>query len=293
MKKRAIVFGNCQAAAIAAILADHEPFFDRFEITRTRAVHVLQPDEREKLLADAAECDLLIHQPVSDAYQPASTARLISVLNPLAEAVSFPVCWFDAYFPDMTYLNSSGGKATTDLFDYHSRVFFFAYRAGMTTDEATSLYSDDLASPSTLEAIVRRNLQALAKREEQLSVKISGFIERNYRDKCLFFTINHPTGHLLYFVVDAILRNLGLDTLSSEVKRKHATALGAFRWQAAPSIYRGLELSFSGQGFFTSKAIHLDTRSAAKHYYEFYDAHPNVVEANSNLPTNGLCVPTS
>lgn len=117
MKKRAIVFGNCQASAISRVLGDHPHFSQRFEIIPTPAVHVLTLKQREKLLSDVAECDLLIHQPVSDVYHPASTALLISSLNPCAKAISFPVCWFDGYFPDMTYLKASGGRASTELFD--------------------------------------------------------------------------------------------------------------------------------------------------------------------------------
>jgi hypothetical protein len=293
MPEKAILFGNCQAYAMASILSDHKPFTDRFSIIKTKAVHALSPPDREKLLRDVEGADLFIHQPVSDVYRPASTERLLSALRPAAKAISFPVSWFDAYFPDMTYLKAAGKKATTPLFDYPSRIFIHAYRAGRQAAGAAEIYSRlDLYDPQSLEEIARKNVTTLRAREQRLDIKIASYVETNFREKCLFFTINHPTGHLLYFKINAILRLLGIEQLAPEVKRKHSSILGAFRWKACPSAYRGLRLGFAGQPFFTSHNQHLNDTEMAEHYYSFYDADPALVEVNAGLGAHNMRLPT-
>jgi hypothetical protein len=127
-KKPAVIFGNCQAAAIARVLADHTPFTARYEILPCRAVHVLTAPEKASLQKAVASAELFIHQPVSDIYAPASTSALLAALSPEAEALSFPVCWFDGYFPDMVTLKGP----TTGRFAmaYHSRLFFTPISTG-------------------------------------------------------------------------------------------------------------------------------------------------------------------
>ena len=288
-KRKAIIFGNCQAAAVATILGAHDEFRDQFEIVPVRSVHALTMPERERLLVEAQEADLLIHQPVSNVYQPASTENLLAAVNPEAPIISFPVCWFDGYFPDMVQLKTNGAKAESILFPYHSRVMFYAYLAGLKTGDAAAIYNaPKLYTEAFLHENVAKNLRNLRTRETDLDIKIADFIEQHYRYKRLFFTFNHPTGHVLFFIVDDILRRLNLSPFGPEAKRKFGSLLGRHRWQDSPSVVRELQLQFSQASTFLARQERLSAVAFAEHYFRSYDDNPALVSANTSLPRNGL-----
>jgi hypothetical protein len=138
-----------------------------------------------------------------------------------------------------------------------------------------------------LAEIVERNIDVAGQREASLDVKISKFISDNFRSKCLFFSINHPTGHLLYYVISSILRRLELPELDVSIRRKHATILGSYRWAASPSVYAGLELGFDGADFFYAEGRRLSVEKFARSSFDFYDRNPDLVAANAKLPVNG------
>lgn len=285
-KGRAVFFGNCQAPALQRILGDHEPFAAAYDIVPMRAVHVLTVDEKTALLEAVTGADLVIHQPVGAAYEPATTENIVKALKPGAQSITFPVFWFDGYAPEQVYLR---GKINGQLLmDYHSRIIFAGYLRGMTPSQvAEASERPDLYSPDSLTANVAANIKRLGDREAKLDIRVAPFIAENYRARNLFFTFNHPTGWLLYHVVDQMLGLLGLPTLGVEVKKKHAAALGGYRWRGISSVYAGLRLAFPPPTTFVRGPKVWDVEAFATDWYRFYDQNPDLVSTHANVSLNG------
>lgn len=268
---------------INEIEAAHDAFLERFEITPIKAVHALSLVERQHLLEQAESVGLLVHQPVADGYAPASTNSVTGRLNANAKTISFPVLWFDGYTPDMVSLKQSG-SALKFPSNYHSRVIANAYAAGYSALEAAQLFdAPEFVAPEVPLEIANNSIGTLARRESELDIHVSKYIEDNFREKRLFFTFNHPTGWLLYHVADEILSRLGLPPLPADVKRQFGNILGRDRWPDLLSVHRGLELQFERCSLYRNTSGTLDIAAMCESYYRFYDQDRSAINTSLRL----------
>src|SRR4051794_7429792 len=76
-RKKFGVFGNCQATAIASILADHEPFVSQFEIIPITPVYLMNAADLAALRNQMERFDVFLSQDVSGHYSPADARSLI------------------------------------------------------------------------------------------------------------------------------------------------------------------------------------------------------------------------
>ncbi|HBV97879.1 MAG: hypothetical protein JL50_07680 [Peptococcaceae bacterium BICA1-7] len=71
-----------------------------------------------------------------------------------------------------------------------------------------ALADENFYSYAFLKKNLEDSLNELAAREEYLHVKVADFIRNNYRDKYLFYTVNHPGDYVSRYVSRAILKKL-------------------------------------------------------------------------------------
>jgi len=286
--KKAIIFGNCQAAAVSRLLQQHTEFSKKYRIIATKMVHAMKMEDRNRLLDDAAKCDLLIHQPVAQSYAPATTKNLLDALPQDAQQISFPVCWFDGYFPDQFTLKQKRGEQVAQKNPYHSRVIFLAYINGLTLEQTVKLFFDDLYERSFLEKNVENCIDRLIDREKQTTISISGNIRKNFRYRSLFFTFNHPTGWVLFPITDNILELLSLPPLPVAVRRKNSNALSTYLWHQRYDVRKGLQLKFPRPKHFKTMSELQSVFLFANSCFEFYDKNYKLVSANEDFDRNGL-----
>ena len=260
----AIVFGNCQAGHIQHILKAHEPFASRFEVLDTPAVHVMKAAQKAEMLERAASASLVIHQPVSNVYAPADTETLVAATA--AQLVSFPVLWFDAYFPD---IRASKIKGTS--LPYESTIIRDGFSSGKTPEDvAKTMVSDDLYDERAVVKSFNSNIQRLEERERDLDIKISTFVQNSFQQHRLFHTNNHPTDALLFWVIDQILERLEIAPLSDQVKQQHANRMDLYQWYDPPAVRRHLKLAFPAMPTFYHRGKHHSVESFAALHFENY-----------------------
>lgn len=63
----------------------------------------------------------------------------------------------------------------------------------------------------------RRQIEKLRKREEKCDIKISDYIENNYREKQLFYDPNHPTNKVIYEKGRQIMSVLDLNIVKNKL----------------------------------------------------------------------------
>lgn len=261
-------FGNCQAGAISQILKDH---LKNDEIISFKAVHTMTHQDKIEFLEKIKDLDILIHQPISDVYTPISTDKILSSIEK-DKSILFPVIYFSTYFMDITYLkNTQGATDRTFLSDYHSRIILSAFVHGLKKNDIQNAFKEKtFFSKESILNDLKTTIDTLRERE------------KNFDNYNLFFTFNHPTGHLLYYVVDQILKKLGKHELSTELKQKYARALGNVHWKTVESIKETLQLKFSETKDFyiNNKLYSLD--EFIDESYRFYSDNPQLVENNKS-----------
>jgi len=260
------VFGNCQAGIISQILMEQLP---NDEIIAFKAVHTMSKEDRLLFLEEIKYLDVLLHQPVSEVYSPISTEKILSIIDN-KKSIIFPVIYFSPYFMDITYLkNSYGATDRTFVSDYHSRIIMSAFYHGLESDSIIQAFnSDSFFSKKSVLNNFDISLHTLKEKEKVCDITISHLIEKNYDKKNLFFTFNHPTGYLVYYVVNKFLSLINKTELNNKMTVK--------------SIETSLGLKFnSTKDFYMDKKVYsLD--EFIKISYEFYKDNYDLVKLNEN-----------
>ncbi len=250
MKKVCIIYSNCQNRLLAKYLHKSKEFNQKYTIKRYRA-HLLMrkgatiPD---KVLKQA---ELFIYQPVKNIHGISSSEYLLSRLSRNCQCISFPSIYFTGYFPQYcrnpvpqtSNINYPGG-----IIPHGDANIITMLKQGFKEKEIiTKLCDPNFYSQKFLLLNLQQTLEELARRESELTIKISNFIRVNYRDYYLFHTQNHPSDILGVYVANQILKQIHLPTLGNELSFNNPSVdvLNHIQLPIYPSVIKNLELTFA------------------------------------------------
>lgn len=235
-----VVWGNCQAAPIAALLTEPlqahgwgvRPIAPVFEIDATGLADV------HELMARAA---VLVTQPVRDEYSiPGCGSAQLSALMTAADArvVTIPVTYDSSAFPyEVNAHRGDGARIDAPLTDYHDLRTIVAAERGLDVDAALEWW------PAPTHAMVRTNAEAsqaeLRRRETELDVKASDLLNRP-----AMFTLSHPNNAVLAEIARRVLLALGID---GDVEVPEREFLGARRAPVERAVVEALDWPDSAQ----------------------------------------------
>lgn len=212
-----IVFsGNCQAQTLSQMahylgleveIITPPPVFD-VPAFSSKAV-------RDEILS----ADFIFAQRVSEDYvvdyiRPSSLREIAPDRN-----LIWPNIYFDGYFPGVRYMYAgTGEKVTGPLSDYHFDQIEKSWRSGATIDEAWQAFMSDELPSETSSSPAESSIAMLRERESSCDITMSDFIEENFAVEKLFYSMNHPSNHLLFEALSRMLRHsktgLSLEGLS-------------------------------------------------------------------------------
>ncbi len=207
----ALVFGNCQAEALRRILVTHPSFAENYQLLRIPAVHEISSRELSLIQSRLPDVEVFVGQQVKNDYRNLhlGTEQLVAGLSPSAHVLLYPVAYFEGMFPFHVYLNRPGNPLaeSAPITDYHDLRTIYAASQGW--DVATTLrrLAELELDPAWVQDNADRSLQELAKRETQLTAKLSETIRKNPTTS--FNTINHPVNDLITEVARQLLDHLG------------------------------------------------------------------------------------
>lgn len=242
-----LILANCQSAALASILekvigADGLPVFSIIPIKPTYELTVEDCPYLEQCLQ---QCDVLLYQPhvgadggwrTSDQWLEQTTAK----------AFSFQSLYFSAYNPELTYLRDKINRHLNEGFvDYHDKRIVKLFLAGYSNKEITSSYQEIQPFLADVESFYQETLAEMKTREleQRLNIKVSSFVEQNFRTTRLFYTYNHPANAVLYEVIRQLLLLLGQDELVVPKIKQELLRFDVF--PIADKVREGLCLTFN------------------------------------------------
>jgi hypothetical protein len=287
VKDRAVVVGNCQATGIEMMLATNPEFNERFEIVSFPPVHEIPEALVAELHAAIEGAKLVVPQRVEEGYRDGLGlgTETIARLAGGATVVRWPSVYWAGYFPDLFYLRDETGQPVVDgPFDYHDRGILHAYLEGLDIP-ATEAGLADPDRPSGAAAWAERSTAELASRGQDCDVDVAPFIRSGFRERLLFFTMNHPANDILAFIAQRVTELAGIpgrvdssafvgELLGSTfypLHVNHVRALGlAFgeRWQAGRSSFR-------------IRGVDQPAAQAIESFFGYYRANPALAELNA------------
>ena len=167
--------------------------------------------------------DVVIMQTTQDNYRDKhylSSTYIIYNCKPSCKIIIINNCHFDFYYFDTKNLTSN-----YDVTPYHHKHLYNCYKEGRSLEYYINKYInnpelkqgkalDELATASLTELENRYNLMLLYKKMNPSKnincICIHDFIKDNYKKKLLFYTINHPSKHLVNYICENIVHLLDI-----------------------------------------------------------------------------------
>jgi polysaccharide biosynthesis acetyltransferase WcbI-like protein len=166
-------------------------------------------------------------------------------------------------------------------------VILEAYSAGVDAAGVCRLMEDPERSSDAL-AWAESATAELDIRGQDCEVKVTSFISSRFCDELLFFTMNHPTNHLLGFMAQQITEFIGIPG-SIDHRRIPDEILGSTFYPLHANHVRALELEFvaelvAGSAPFKIRGVTYESAEAVRMFFDYYSAHPELVAVNLESP---------
>ena len=285
MKKRICVLGNCVAHRLQKMLAANMALTERFLPVDTPFIHEVARQEDgktqlERLAALALSCDIILTQPLFN-FGPCNTEQLRSRLSPGQKLLTFSAPDFKAYFPDICVLSCKTTLRFNPILDRDSRIIFACHVKGISIFDVEQIYlNHPMFEKKAMLAGLTASLERYAKREQGVDIPTGDYVARYCTTRRLFFSELHPTDEILALLRNRTLEALGLPPLSEDSPLE-VESFGFNRW---PVITRSSNMfRFPGQEYYILAGVRLSIEDVAMAYYNFYQFHPHIVEANLAL----------
>lgn len=216
--KKILLFGNCQVGALSAIMA---PILVDYtlEVLSCWITNISKEDFTKKI----NEIDVIITQPINDNYREKdylNTNYIIKNVKLDTKVIIFPSLHFNFYYFDYSY-KIYKNKLVQKPSDYHyySLIEKYENKEDYTVFINNCIINKDFKSPEYLIDLANKSIDAIIARETKMNeeysncnfISVASFIRDNYRKKLLFYSINHPTKHLLEYITNQIFKILEID----------------------------------------------------------------------------------
>lgn len=244
MKKKVVIFANCQSGAIGKTLLESNAFKDMFEWVVIPPVHSINTSDGIKHLLDSVSiADVFIYQVVNNLGWPEELKSnfLLDKLKVECLKISIPSMYFDGYFPHLSTMDGKEGPLNL----VHDYFIASGFIKGMSVlDVKNMITSEYLYDEVTANNSVENALNSLREREvtQMLDIRISSYIEDNFKTNKLFNQFNHPSRDVIEYVCDSILDTLGVS--EKTYKSSNGEYLGGIIVPLYISTFKNLKMTF-------------------------------------------------
>lgn len=215
----------------------------------------------------------------ADVWVTSAGHDITSSIETQARLIRIPQIEFDAFHPDILYVNNSEGQHLKGVHqsDYHSYIALWSFQNRLPIDHCLSIFTE-----KTFERIGYINrweasISRLRKRFEPVDVKFDDFFRQIIQTGPFMHSINHPSGAAMVQLSRLVARKLGGDEslISTPLERtlQDTLATGTV-WPVYPPIAQ----RFGIEGSYVWK-IESDTFFPTLHSY--IEASYRVYETNN------------
>ena len=214
-----LFYGNCQLFAILKTL-NLSQNYNIFHI------ECWSQDIDQQYFTDIIKkCDVIITQSISNNYRNVeylSTTYIIQYKNPNCKLILFDSCYFNFYYFDLTYKMFNNDVLHLPI-DYHYNKMIECYNNGHSTEYYINniVNNLDLKTSEELETIALDSLNELYNRYVNNKEKYKDnniyiistyeYIKQNYKEKLLFYSMNHPTKYVIQNICEEIIKYLQIE----------------------------------------------------------------------------------
>lgn len=177
----------------------------------------------------------------ADAWVTSAGDNVISAINTQARLVRIPQIDFDAFHPDILYVNSPDGRHMTGVgnSDYHSLIALWSFQNRLSLDHCESLFSEKTFERIGYTGRWEISASRLRQRFDLVDVNFDDFFRHMVHAGPFMHSINHPSGGAIVQLARLVARKLGGDEglISAPLERtlQDTLATGSV-WPVYPTI---------------------------------------------------------
>jgi len=169
--------------------------------------------------------DLIITVPINKEYRNKiylSTEYILQNKRKDAKVIIFISLHSNYYYFDYGHV-ADGGVHIKEPHYLHFKTLFDFYKQNKTEKQFIEecVFNKDFKSYQQLEELASKDIVELfrrqdllielqARRENIIIIDAAKFIKNNYKKHQMFYSLNHPSNYLLYFIAEEILKELNL-----------------------------------------------------------------------------------
>jgi hypothetical protein len=218
-----ITFGNCQAGYLCSLLS--QSILDdnvkiSFLSSNTRTGDKKDDDE---IIQEISTCDLLICQSLGEHHGKISHKNIQKIMKPGSKIIRFPYI-FNSGISSLLHAPFSASNAYGEI--YGKAHIISLFNKGFTKQQVIDMFKRGEID-FDLNNRFLNSLSEMEKREAHLEIKLSQYIQNNYKKTKLFITHNHPEPVLFYELIRKIIAihpiNIDFDKVKSNTNRLNQT----------------------------------------------------------------------
>lgn len=256
-KRVAIIYGNCHTEPIKQALKQQKEFSDVYGFYPIEPIQELYRKGEIIVSYKVLKCcDLFIHQAIrkNNGYgENYASENVINHLNKECKIISIPNLHRMRSLYPQWYDSIAIIQGGINMFPFRDKYIDELYHNGRAADDIVSKIMDpDFLDPFMVKDMWNCFMDKVITREKEWDVKVSRFIEDNYRTRKLFYDQNHPTNIIIGFIVEKILELLGL--CLSYKNFENLQSLDSFEIPVYASVKKVLELQWN-QEFFRERSM--------------------------------------
>lgn len=215
MKKKIVIFGNCQAGKLKELLSALLPAseFDISNFSNNTRTGNLKSNQ--EILSAIGDCEILIYQPLSNLHGELSEKNLKKTIKINCVPISF----------SYVFNNGAYSLCHAPLNNKHSYGFIFGeeviidlLKSGKSKEEIIQDYREGEINFNLIKRF-NKCLIEMKKRELSTNIKLAEFIEDNYQKEKLFITHNHPSNIIFYEIIRQIMTLVSLPIDQCEIQK--------------------------------------------------------------------------
>lgn len=207
--KKISIFTNCQGSnlgrCIQALTGTRPPSFAFVPVENIR-----EPERGLDTVRKAlAENDVVLMQPLyADAISP-----LLPELS--QKLLLFPSISFPAFQPDQCYVRIKGtfSEVSGPLGPYHSSIAYYAWRAGMSAQQAADLFCDGVYQQLRFYDYWDSATQAMLEEGERCGMPLEGLLKQWRTRGCFMHSPNHPKLFVVADIARQVMQQLDITAL--------------------------------------------------------------------------------
>jgi len=276
-----LVYGNCQAEPIRALLASSPEFANRYEALPMPAVHEIPPSRLPALQTIIRASSLIIAQPIKDDYRglPIGTNQIAALAPRDCIVLRFQAMHYDALYPfQFNVLGDDRLGISAPLTAYHDLRTLSAAARGFSTNSAMHWLSHLRPSQHALRTVADHAGALIRTRDSTTDIRLfDSIVARPGAGPPSFFTVNHPSRLVLQRIADSIHEILGLTAATNEVDGRQP--LGQYRTPIEQCVIDALGLSLEPTHDWVIDGRRVSTAHIVRRHLAWYRRRPDVVRA--------------